>query len=527
MASPADVIRANTESILERGRQARALRDSRAREERLLNEANARDDAIRTERVQREKVQNQRKFAVETAQQFPDLDLGKISPLVPDIPTAEFDSLRVLQKEQQKKRRDQVQAEGGVQDVMLDPSVAPPSGSAEEARLLSQLDPEIREDLEVRRQDPTRADDLRKTAEGDRKLMFTTAVARFADAMEDDGFLSVLEEDEITQELLDTGISAAVVLSEAAKAKAVAPAEFQERQRFKRTTAGERADVAALEVNIEDRVSRFESLNVEVTPEMRKAIERGERLILHNEGAFFDPRSEAIGKPLYHRASSKAAAAKQEEALRSQLVMRGQFDIVRSSFQGLREAAKVRGGIANVPEAIQDIRETFGASDPAVAAYRNARFQFVSALLKATQGARPSDFDLRMYLSLLPFSSEALSGAADEKLRIMEQQLELQMRVSGHPEVAQQIEARTRRGRNAQESKMQSLGNQILSRLDSNGGQDDEEVLRLMDDLMTEASAWSKTQRAKEFRLPGATAEEQQQNPLSEEEQAFADEFGI
>ncbi len=80
--------------------------------------------------------------------------------------------------------------------------------------------------------------------------------------------------------------------------------------------------------------------------------------------------------------------------------------------------------------AIQDMTRFFGIQDPAVANYELQYRNFTSRMLKAIQGSRPSDFDLRFYLGLMPMLTElwmtpegTLNPAAEQRLATMEKML--------------------------------------------------------------------------------------------------------
>ena len=91
--------------------------------------------------------------------------------------------------------------------------------------------------------------------------------------------------------------------------------------------------------------------------------------------------------------------------------------------------------------AFQDFLNLIGAETPEVAAYRNFSFELTSSKLKATQGARPSDFDLRMFMSLIPSLTEIFSPSADARMEALEQSLSLQAFGKFNKEQRDQIQA--------------------------------------------------------------------------------------
>ncbi|GAF93957.1 unnamed protein product, partial [marine sediment metagenome] len=152
-----------------------------------------------------------------------------------------------------------------------------------------------------------------------------------------------------------------------------------------------------------------------------------------NETAIYDPFSDILGYPQFLRVTGKTDASDLVKQRRAHKLAYATLDRVETAFYGLRDAAREKG-VLDVragpffTEDTQRFLETIGFQSPEVAAYRTVRFEYVSALLKAMQGARPSDFDLRMYLALLPFASEILSGAADAKLGNMRESMLAQIR---------------------------------------------------------------------------------------------------
>jgi hypothetical protein len=95
---------------------------------------------------------------------------------------------------------------------------------------------------------------------------------------------------------------------------------------------------------------------------------------------------------------------------------------------GAEEGALI-GPVLGAP-GIQEMSRFFALQHPAVANYELQYRNFTSRMLKAIQGSRPSDFDLRFYLGLMPMLTELtmtpdgeLNPAALQRLSTMEQML--------------------------------------------------------------------------------------------------------
>jgi hypothetical protein len=99
---------------------------------------------------------------------------------------------------------------------------------------------------------------------------------------------------------------------------------------------------------------------------------------------------------------------------------------VRANFQRAREKGVLVGPIIGAPD-LQSKLAYFGKQDPAAAAYESSMKEFVSIILKMRQGSRPSDWDLRFYMSLLPMLTETGSQSADARFEEMQASLELSM----------------------------------------------------------------------------------------------------
>jgi hypothetical protein len=84
-----------------------------------------------------------------------------------------------------------------------------------------------------------------------------------------------------------------------------------------------------------------------------------------------------------------------------------------------------------------------GADTPGAARYELESRNFIAKILKAIQGSRPSDFDMRFYIGLLPTLTEIqfdengnLSPAVLERFQIMEDQLEIATNAAVDPIMA-------------------------------------------------------------------------------------------
>jgi hypothetical protein len=96
-----------------------------------------------------------------------------------------------------------------------------------------------------------------------------------------------------------------------------------------------------------------------------------------------------------------------------------QIDDVEASFMAVRQ--KVQSGeIASVgpwiPEKWQDVLRFAGAQDPDVAQLKVRSFLTISFVLKAIQGSRPSDFDFKNFLAVMPQLQEILSESGPARL---------------------------------------------------------------------------------------------------------------
>lgn len=80
-------------------------------------------------------------------------------------------------------------------------------------------------------------------------------------------------------------------------------------------------------------------------------------------------------------------------------------DAVEEAAQGGAFAGPVLGS-----EKIRSVARWLALDTPAVAVYEQHSRMFVNSLLKSTQGSRPTDYDLRYYLELMPLMTEITVG---------------------------------------------------------------------------------------------------------------------
>ncbi len=158
----------------------------------------------------------------------------------------------------------------------------------------------------------------------------------------------------------------------------------------------------------------------------------------------------------------------------------------------------------------QSLLRSFGAEDPFAAAYSVTSFRFVSAVLKATQGSRPSDFDLRMYMALLPSLTEIGSDSAAARFQEMNQSLAVAAATPFDKELGERVE-RIRNQRPSRADRVLTGAAKALERAEESG---DIEKIRSATTRFQRAHAdWVASGRADDFTLaprPGASQDAQQ-----------------
>jgi len=164
-----------------------------------------------------------------------------------------------------------------------------------------------------------------------------------------------------------------------------------------------------------------------------------------NGDAAEDAYAKALGELRLVRVTSPTDAQQFINLREGQLELRGSFDTMQSSFSALRSAVqegRAPGVGPGSPTFMQDLRTFFGKGSPEAEAYRSSMFQFVTALLKAKQGSRPSDFDMKIYLAQAPTLQEVLSGTAEAKLDVLRQSLDTSVLANTRSPFAGQVQAK-------------------------------------------------------------------------------------
>ena len=92
-------------------------------------------------------------------------------------------------------------------------------------------------------------------------------------------------------------------------------------------------------------------------------------------------------------------------------------------------------------QGFQEALRTIGVQDPNAAAYLNLQFDLIGSFLKAKQGSRPSDFDFKMYLALMPYLTEVGSPAARARLQSLKQIMEVASQLPYDQQIQQKIAA--------------------------------------------------------------------------------------
>jgi len=89
----------------------------------------------------------------------------------------------------------------------------------------------------------------------------------------------------------------------------------------------------------------------------------------------------------------------------------------------------------------QELLRLFGEENPFAAAYGVQMREYISILLKARQGSRPSDWDFKMYLTLIPSLTETRSASGIARLNQSLKSLDLYERSLNTPSFQRRSEA--------------------------------------------------------------------------------------
>jgi hypothetical protein len=217
---------------------------------------------------------------------------------------------------------------------------------------------------------------------------------------------------------------------------------------------------------------------------------------------FFAKRGQFVLVPIANAADARRfreVRQNQESLLHASALMRKKFFALRNAV----EEGRVTAG-PGLTDTFFDAMNFVGMQPAEVAGYRTASFQWVAAFLKATQGARPSDFDLRMFMALVPSLTEVLAESGPEKLNVLEESMLNAMRVVGDPRFSQDIEAIKRFGRTPLEKELEGKADRLRIRFEEgeltpDNFMDDGE----MKDFLKKMNEFSTSERAQKFILPG------------------------
>jgi hypothetical protein len=229
--------------------------------------------------------------------------------------------------------------------------------------------------------------------------------------------------------------------------------------------------------------------------------------LLAQDRVAVDPYARFHGELRFAPTTGTADARKFEETRSAQLELRSSFDTMQSSFTALREAvsegtSSTTGIGPGRPNAISDVRTWLGSGSPEAEGYKASMFQFVTALLKARQGSRPSDFDLKMYLALAPTLQEALAGTADAKLGVLRETLDASVSAASRSPMANQVMERKAISLDPTGRKAVGQVNSLLLKMNTDPDSvTDEDIINAFGNDLT---MWQNSPNGKRFLLPNA-----------------------
>lgn len=219
---------------------------------------------------------------------------------------------------------------------------------------------------------------------------------------------------------------------------------------------GKRGDVILMEAQERAIRNRFPDFDDE------QYIKDAAVLTLNNKAAHATFAEELLGRPVVVPVSGSTEANRVSQRQAALMEMWEQKDVLRDSFNAMR-AAGVGGPLQT--DSFFDALNLFGAQPAEVAAYRSSALLFASALLKATQGSRPSDFDFKNFLALVPKTTEVYSRSADAKLDQLENILRIQAAADTNDPAAREAIRQMKRNDNAYDksirTRLRSLGAQF------------------------------------------------------------------
>lgn len=158
--------------------------------------------------------------------------------------------------------------------------------------------------------------------------------------------------------------------------------------------------------------------------------------------------NDGIVDPVTHRYMQAGAAGggpKLRENRENQLKTHDSFQQVvlaqRMMSQAVKDGKTKVPGIVTGSDPYQNFLRRLGEQDFYVAAVDNATKAFVNRYLKSEQGSRPSDFDLRYYLLMLPMITEIGTPGAGARMAVMADMLKSGLEGSSTLEGARRLEA--------------------------------------------------------------------------------------
>lgn len=135
--------------------------------------------------------------------------------------------------------------------------------------------------------------------------------------------------------------------------------------------------------------------------------------------------SDVLGELVFVETTGSVDQKNFRESADAQIQLMHMRDTMVANFRAMRKA-KADGDLGIIGPFFGSwyvkLLTTAGQLPRAAAAYQVSMFAFISFMLKAIQGARPSDFDLRMFLAQAPSFTEVMSGSADAKIENLEMQ---------------------------------------------------------------------------------------------------------
>lgn len=148
----------------------------------------------------------------------------------------------------------------------------------------------------------------------------------------------------------------------------------------------------------------------------------------------------------YMQAANKGGGEKLREQRENQLKTHDAFQTVVLAHQMFSEAVAdpnqdvKRPGIIEGSDPVQNFLRRLGAQDFYIATVDNATKAFVNRYLKSEQGSRPSDFDLRYYLLMMPMITEIGTPGAGARMGVMADMLRSGLEGSSTQEGARKLE---------------------------------------------------------------------------------------